>query len=83
MSEIHSSHAQLCPTLCNTMDCSPPGSSVHVDFPGKNPGAVYHFLLQGIFPTQKSPEAEVSCLGRWIFYCLSHPGSPYIKRTIL
>ena len=20
---------QLCPTLCNTMDCSPPGSSVH------------------------------------------------------
>ena len=21
--------AQLCPTLCNTMDCSPPGSSVH------------------------------------------------------
>ena len=22
-------HAQLCPTLCNTMDRSPPGSSVH------------------------------------------------------
>ena len=21
--------AQSCPTLCNTMDCSPPGSSVH------------------------------------------------------
>ena len=21
--------AQLCPTLCNSMDCSPPGSSVH------------------------------------------------------
>ena len=21
--------AQLCPTLCDTMDCSPPGSSVH------------------------------------------------------
>ena len=21
--------AQLCPTLCNPMDCSPPGSSVH------------------------------------------------------
>ena len=20
---------QLCPTLCDTMDCSPPGSSVH------------------------------------------------------
>ena len=22
-------HAQLCPTLCNPMDCSLPGSSVH------------------------------------------------------
>ena len=22
-------HAQPCPTLCNPMDCSPPGSSVH------------------------------------------------------
>ena len=22
-------HAQSCPTLCNPMDCSPPGSSVH------------------------------------------------------
>ena len=23
---------QLCPTLCNPMDCSPPGSPVHVIF---------------------------------------------------
>ena len=22
-------HAQLCPILCDSMDCSPPGSSVH------------------------------------------------------
>ena len=22
-------HVQLCPTLCDPMDCSPPGSSVH------------------------------------------------------
>ena len=26
----------LCPTLCNPIDCSPPGSSVHGDTPGKN-----------------------------------------------
>ena len=43
---------QSCPTLCNTMDCSPPGSSVH-DSPGKNTGASCHALLQGIFPTQR------------------------------
>ena len=30
--------AQLCLTLCNPMDCSPPGSSVHGDSPGKNTG---------------------------------------------
>ena len=32
--------AQLCLTLCDTMDCSPPGSSVHEDSPGKNTGVV-------------------------------------------
>ena len=28
--------AQLCPTLCDPMDCSPPGSSVHGDSSGKS-----------------------------------------------
>ena len=36
------------------MDCSPPGSSVHEDSPGKNTGVGCHALLQGIFPTQES-----------------------------
>ena len=27
--------AQLCPTLCDPMDCSPPGSSVHGIFQAK------------------------------------------------
>ena len=30
--------ANSCPTLCDPMDCSPPGSSVHGDPPGKNTG---------------------------------------------
>ena len=34
------------------MDCSPPGCSVHGDYPGKNTGVGCHALLQGIFPTQ-------------------------------
>ena len=28
--------SQLCPTLGNPMNCSPPGSSVHGGSPGKN-----------------------------------------------
>ena len=46
--------SQLCPTLCDSMDCSPPGSSVYGDSPGKNTGVGCHALLQGIFPTQGS-----------------------------
>ena len=42
--------AQLCPTLCNSMDCSPPGSSAHGDSPGKNIGVGCHALLQGDLP---------------------------------
>ena len=38
---------------CNPMDCSPPGSSVHGDFPGKNTGVGSLSLFQGIFPTQE------------------------------
>ena len=44
-------HAQSCLTLCNPMDCSPPGSSLW-DSPGKNTGVGCHSLLQGIFLTQ-------------------------------
>ena len=46
--------AQLCPTRCDPMDCSPPGISVHGHSPGKNTGVGHHALLQGIFPTQGS-----------------------------
>ena len=45
--------AQLCPTLCNPVDCSPPGSSIHGDSPGKNTGVGSLSLLQGNFPTQE------------------------------
>ena len=41
-----------CLTLCDPMDCNPPGSSAHGDSPGKNTGVGCHFLLQGSFPIQ-------------------------------
>ena len=65
--------AQSCPTLCDPMDCSLPGSSVHADSPGKNTGVGCHALLQGIFPTQGLNPGLVNC--RWILYCLHHQGS--------
>ena len=52
---------QSCLTLCNPMDHSPPGSSVHRDSPGKNTGMGRHALLQGIFPTQGWKEGRPHC----------------------
>ena len=45
---------QSCWSLCDFMDCSPPGSPIHGDSPGKNTGVGCHVLLQEIFPTQGS-----------------------------
>ena len=46
--------AKSCLTLCDPMDHSPPGYSVHRESPGKNAGMCCYALLQGIFPTQGS-----------------------------
>ena len=43
---------QSCLTLCDPMDCIPPGSSIHGDSPGKNTRVGCHALLQEIFSTQ-------------------------------
>ena len=51
---VHVHALQLCPTFCDPVDYSPPGSSVHGDSPGKNTGVGCHALLQGIFPIQGS-----------------------------
>ena len=66
--------AQLCPTLCNPMDCSLSGSSVHRDSPGKNTRVRCHSLLQGIVPTQEANWGLLNC--RQILYQLSYQGSP-------
>ena len=65
---------QSCLTLCDLMDCTPPGSSVHEVSPGKNTGVGCHAVLQGIFPIQGSNPHLLHC--RWILYQLSHQGSP-------
>ena len=65
---------QSCPPLCDPMDCSPPGSSVHGDSPSRNTGVGSHAFLQGILPTQGSNPGLPDC--RQILYCLSHQGSP-------
>ena len=71
---------QSCPTLCNPMDCNPPGTSVHGDSSGKNTGVGCHALLQEIFPTQGLNPGLLRF--RLILYRLSHQGSPHIRGII-
>ena len=66
---------QSCLTLCNPVDCSPPGSSVHGILKARilESGAI---SLQGIFPTQGS-NLHLLCLlhCRQILYLLSNRGA--------
>ena len=49
---------QSCPTLCDPIDGSPPGSSSAQDSPGKITGVGCHFLLQCIKVKSESEVAQ-------------------------
>ena len=77
---IYMCYAQSCPTLYDPMDCSPPGSSVHGDYPSKSTGVGCNALIQRIFPTQGSNSGLLYC--RQIFYSLRHQGRPGILEWV-
>ena len=62
--------AQSCPTLCNPMDCSPPGFSVHGIFQARvlEWGAIS--FSRG--SSQPRDRTLVSCIGRCVLLPLSH-----------
>ena len=61
--------AELCLTLCNSMNYSPPGSSIHEIFQTRILEGC-RFLLQGDHPKPRGPTwvSCFSCTGRWILY---------------
>ena len=71
----------LCPILCNHMDCSLPGSSIHGDSPGRITGVGCCALLQGTFlPGIKllslmSPALAGGSFTTWEAQYLLHPDS--------
>ena len=78
LQESESEVAQLCPTLCDPMDCSLPGSSVHGIFQGIVLEWTAISFSRGIFPTQGSNPGLPHC--RQMLYCLSHRKGTCIKR---
>ena len=68
---------QLCPTLCDPMDCRPPGSSIH--------GILQARILKWVampssrgssWPRDRTHISCVSCIGRRVLYHQCHMGSP-------
>ena len=57
---------QLCLTLCNPMDCSPPGSSVHRVFQAR----ILEWVAISFSRESSRPkdQTHVSCIGRQIPY---------------
>ena len=65
---VHAKSLQSCPTLCDLLDCSPPGSSVH--------GILQASILERVAisscrgssqPRDRTCASYVSCIGRWFF----------------
>ena len=79
LKKVKSKVAQSCPTLCDPMNCSLPGSSIHGIFQARVLGVDWHFLLQGIFPTQGLNPGLPHY--RQMLYCLSHQGSQNTEDT--
>ena len=80
--EFESAHsvAQLCPTLCDPTDCSPPGSSVHGIFQSRI--LEWVALLSSREFSQPRVWTRVfciSCIGRRILYHENHLGSPNLN----
>ena len=64
--------AQLCPSLCNPTDCSPPSSSIHGSLQARTLEWAAISSSRGIFPTQGSNPDLLHC--REILYHLNYQG---------
>ena len=60
---VHAQSLQSSPTLCNPVDCSPPGSSIH----GILQARILEPSSRGIFPTQES-NLHLSSTDRQVLY---------------
>ena len=69
---------QSCPTLCEPMDCSPPGSSVH--------GILQTRILERVamsssrgssWPMNWAHVSDISWTGGWVFLLPAPPGKPW------
>ena len=76
---VHAKLLQSCLTLCDAMDYSPPGSSVHgILQAGIMDGVVMPSSTGPSWPRDQIPVSYVSCIGRQALYHYCHLGSPIL-----
>ena len=75
--------AQLCLTLCDPMDCSPPGSSVHEIFQARILEWVVIPFSRG--SSRPRDQTWIACIDKWSLYCWAIMEAPfkYYLPTIL
>ena len=69
-------HAELCLAVCDPLDCSPPGSSVH----GIPQARIVEWVAISSSRGSSSPRdltcvSCISCIGRWTLHPLGHLGT--------
>ena len=71
--ESESEIVQLCPILCDSMDCSLPASSIH----GISQARILEWVAISFSrgSSLSRDQTWVSCI-QWVLYQLSHQGSP-------
>ena len=76
---MHAKSLQSCPTLCDPVDYSPPGSSVHGSLQAR-------IILEWVAVSssrgssrlrERTQVAYVSCMGRRVLYHQRHLGRPF------
>ena len=71
------SHAQSYPTLCNPIDCSAPGCSVHGIFQARIlEWDTISYPRGSSQPRDRTNIFCISCIGRQIFFITEPPGKP-------
>ena len=67
--------AKSCSTLCDPMDCSPPGSSVH----GISQARILEWIVISFSRGSSQPRDQtlISCICKWILYHWAAIGLPY------
>ena len=73
--------AQLCLPLCDSMDCSPPGSSVHGNLQARLLEWITISYSRG--SSQPRDGTHISYIGRWVLYCLASRKEPLLIEKII